>query len=457
MSNYTLEKFLEQVKQAIYTHTLDKSLSVNPVTTKHIPLLQPILQDYKNKQLDSIIENYHFFNNDWPAFEILLQKYLIYVRDFDPWSLLDSIDLLMDFYEANSIALNNKQFNSLLFKLTYEATKIMIPLSKLVDTKLMKVENRVNNYPRVSYLSTVMLKALNNLRSSPELDEKSGNPSTRYTIFVLMYVSISLCNVYIYIGSPILCNNVFSNINVLGLDRRLVSKSQLIKYRFVLGKFHLLQSHYFEAFHHFEWCFSNCHVGSGVRILVTILKYLIPCGLLVGKIVDTNILRAIAANDNEGQLLVELYTPLIEHYKAGDLSRFTECVKANRQYFINMSLLVGFLQRIRILILRNLFHNVYRMTNMLRFEDIRLALALSLNVNEQQQAGTQDLWFYLIADKVDDTLTENILMSLIDNNLIKAKLTASRNVILRKNDSFPKIYDIYRIMYPGNSKESWLD
>ncbi|QPG73460.1 hypothetical protein FOA43_000771 [Brettanomyces nanus] len=442
MSGYSLETFLVEVKQAINTNSLNKVLSVNPATTKHIPLLQPLLQTYEDKQLDSIIENFHFFDNNWPAFEIVLQKYLIFVRDLDPWSLLDSIDLLIAFYESISIALNNKQFNSYLFPLTYDLTKMLIPLAKLVDNKMMKIENRSNNFPRVSYLSTIMLKALNNIRSSPDLDDHV-NPSIKYTIFVLMYISITLCNIYIYIDSPMLCNNVFSNINVLGLDRSLITMSQLIKYRFVLGKFHLLQSHYYLAFHHFEWCFLNSHSGSEVRFLVSILKYLIPCGLLMGKVIDIRSLQNIVGNDEKGIKLVNLYMPIIQYYKNGNLENFTRYVKVKRSYFIGLSLYVGFLQRIRILIIRNLLRNVYRFTQGLKFEDVRRALEISLNSSQHKQMD--QLWFYVITDQVDDKITENILMALIDSNLIKAKLTATRSIVLRRTGSFPKIYDIYKI------------
>lgn len=462
MSGDALNKFLDKIAQSKSQNKLQNVLNINPATARHLPELQRDLQKYGNKQLESIVENRHFFDNSWPAFETMVTKYLIFAKDFDPWSLLNSIDLMIEFYHSLSVALNNKQFHRHLFATTYQTTKLLLPLTKFVDCKVMQMENRTNNYPRLSYLSTVMLKVVNNLRSSPGLDEL-GIKSSRYTISVLMYVCISLCNLYIYIDSPMLCNNVFSNMNILRLDKKLISKSQLIQYRFVLAKFHLCESNYYKAYHHFQWCLLNCHVNTSVSNLVKILKYLIPCGLLVGKVVNIESLTKIVGSDQEGLQLVQLYTPLIKYYKIGDIYGFTQCVHENRTYFIGLSLYIGFIQRVRILIMRNLMVRVYRLKHQLTFSDVRSAIELTLRVKEDSgkqrlQLQQHGLWFYEIADNVDDSLVANVLVTLIDSNLVRAKLTASKNVIVSKKKPFPSVYAIYGIKYSlRGSRESWLE
>lgn len=443
---YNLDTFLDKVQAAIRNDTLNTVLALNPATTKHIPLLQPALQELDDKQLDSIVENRHLFDGNWPAFETVVQRYLIYVRDVDPWSLLDSVNLMIGFYESVSIALNNKNYNAHLMTLTYETTHLLIPLTKLVDGKMMQINNRTDDFPRLSYLSTVMLKALNNVRSSPDLD----SPSNRYKVHVLIYMSVALCNTYIYIGSPILCNNVFSNINVLKLDRRTIAKAQLIKYRFVLAKFHLLQSQYSLAFSHFEWCFLNLPQTSPTSYLGAVLKYLIPCGMLVGRLIDMKLVQTMVGNDMEGQQLIQLYSQLIPPYKQGNLQEFTSKVQANRAYFKGLGLLVGFLQRIRVIILRNLAKKVYTITGKLQFDSLKTALTLSVVPSKDSQ------WFYEIGP-VDDQFTENVLVSLIDGNFVRAKVTPSHLVILSKKDSFPSIYKTYQVKYVKPSSESWLD
>ncbi|GME79918.1 unnamed protein product [Ambrosiozyma monospora] len=281
-SQFTITEYLNSVKGAISSNTLDVVLSVNPsaVTSSFIPKLQIFLQPLSDKDIMKQIENTHFFNNDWISFENLVQRYLIFVRDFNPWSLLESIDLLISFYESLGIALNNPQFSSMLLTLVVKSTKLLIPLSQLVDEKLMIMNNRTNDYPRLSYLSTLLLKVLNNLRNDQELN----TPANKYKISVLMYISISLCNTYVKIGSPMLCNNVFSNINILSLNKNLISRKQLVQYRFVLGRFNMQQSHFYTAYIHFNWCFANCHYNTSPQMIATICKYLIPCGLVVGQI-----------------------------------------------------------------------------------------------------------------------------------------------------------------------------
>ncbi|QOU21468.1 hypothetical protein BRETT_001192 [Brettanomyces bruxellensis] len=455
MKPYTLDLFLNDVKNAGTPTDLSSLLDVNPITAKHLPSLQQSLQSYDDDQLESIIENIHFYNNDWPAFETMIQKYLVYVKNIDPWSLLNSIDLMIGFYSSLSVALNNKQFHTILFKSTFDITNLIIPLTKFVDAKIMQIENRVNNYPRLSYLSTIMLKIVNNIRASPALDDLGSN-ERKDTISVLMSVCISLCNLYIFIDSPILCNNVFSNMNVLRLDKRLISRSQLINYRFVLGKFHLGQSNYFLAYKHFMWCFQNIHRDISVRSRIKILKYLIPCGLLVGKVADIQVLRDLVQSDKGGLQMIEIYSPLITCYKAGDIKGFSDALRRNRSYFIGLCLYVGFLQRVRILILRNLILKVYKITGRLNFEDVRSALNVSCDP-VQQNASSGSLSFYTITDQINDSFVQNVLVALVDGNLIRAKLTASKNIILSRTNPFPDIYDIYKQKYAQPGKEDWLD
>ncbi len=455
MESYDLDQFLNDIKDSRTPVDLSSFLDINPLTAKHLPALQQSLQSYGDDQLGSMIENKHFYNNDWPAFEIMIEKYLIFAKNVDPWSLLNSIDLMIDFYSSLSVALNNKQFHTILFKLTYNVTNLIIPLTKFVDTKVMQIENRVNNYPRLSYLSTIMLKVVNNIRGSPALDEL-GSSESRDTISVLMSVCVLLCNLYIFIDSPILCNNVFSNMNVLRLDKRLTSKSQLINYRFVLGKFHLGQSNYFLAYKHFIWCFENIHRDISVHSLVKILKYLIPCGLLVGKVANIKLLEGLIHNDEDGLQLIQIYRPLVGSYKSGDIKGFSDTMRRNRAYFIGLCLYVGFLQRVRILIMRNLILKVYKTTGRLNFEDVESALNVSLD-SRHQSAEAGNLSFYTITDQIDNSFTQSVLVALVDSNLIRAKLTASRNIILSRTNPFPNIYDIYKLKYKQSGKEGWLD
>ncbi|KAG7925615.1 hypothetical protein KL925_004025 [Ogataea polymorpha] len=445
----SLADYLQLVQNAIQTDTLHIALSVDP-TTQHVAPLQKNLQNYSNSHIMSEIEKASFFDGDWPSFETLVQSYLIFVRDFDPWSLQKSIDLLIKFYESLSVALNNNQ-NAKLLRLVQESTSSIVRLAKLVDEKLMSINGRTNDYPRLSYMTTLLLKSLNNIRNDPELNI----PSKRYKISILMFLSITLCQTYMYIDSVMLCNNVFSNINILALDKSLISRKQLIQYRFVLGKFHLLQSNYYVAYHHFYWCFKNCHQQAPLKNILLILKYLLPSGLLVGKCPNLQYLEAQLGNHE----LLQLYRPLIQCYKNGDLFGFSKMVAKKQEYFIKLGILIGFLQRVRILVLRNLVLRTYKLQGGLSFDYVRNALEVSLSPESMKnEFAARHEWFYTVLNEgLDETLVETLLMSLIDANLLKAKLTPSRTIIMSKTGLFPDPYSVYEKGIKRNDKEKWLD
>ncbi|OWB75629.1 hypothetical protein B5S31_g5559 [[Candida] boidinii] len=282
----SIADFLNSVSQCLNrkdSSGLLNLLTLDP-TSNHIPILQKSLVNITNRQLQEFINKENFLDNNWPSFDNYIFSYLIYIRDFNPWSILDSIDLMIKVSNDLSISLNNNTYNNNLLYLVKDTFDILIPLIKKIDTKLMIINKRTNNYTRLSNLSTILLKSLNNLRSDLDLNL----PSNKFKQSIVMYLSIKLCQIYYLIDSPMLCNNVFSNINNLNLNIKNLQKSQLIQYRFFVGKFHFLQSNFLNEFNHFNWCFNNLHSLTNSNIIITIFKYLIPSGLLIGKLINFN-------------------------------------------------------------------------------------------------------------------------------------------------------------------------
>lgn len=459
----SIAEFLNSVSQCLNrkdSSGLLNLLTLDP-TSNHISILQKSLVNITNRQLQEFINKENFLNNNWPSFDNYVFSYLIYIRDFNPWSILDSIDLMIKVSNDLSISLNNNTYNNNLLYLVKDTFDILIPLIKKIDTKLMIINKRTNNYTRLSNLSTILLKSLNNLRSDLDLNL----PSNKFKQSIVMYLSIKLCQIYYLIDSPMLCNNVFSNINNLNLNIKNLQKSQLIQYRFLVGKFHFLQSNFLNAFNHFNWCFNNLHSMTNSNIIITILRYLIPSGLLIGKLINFNNFEnfnSIRLN-NSANYLINLYKPLTIFYKNGDLFNFSKFLFNNKNYFVKLGILSSFIQRIRILIFRNLMIKIYKINNnSLNINLITKTLILILNPNESKINFKNEFLFYIFNignnEYLSNTYSENILINLIDNNLIKGKITASTKLIsLSKTGTFPDIYTVYKTKYPLSSSEKWMD
>lgn len=429
-----------------------------------IAQLQQSLQVYDDRRLsDYLTASPTLQKVSWPAFENFLIKYLICIRDFDPWSVINSIDLFIDVFESESLLFNPKnntheRICTNLLPLFSETMYTIISLGKLIDVESMHIQNRISHYPRLTHLSTILLKALNNIRSTPDLNSELNFEK----IELLFRISTNLCTVYYTIGSPILCSNVFSNINILNLNRRFIKKSSLVKFRFLMGKYYAHQSSFLVSFNHLDACFRMLRLDScPLSTVILILKYLIPVGLLVGKVVDVEKVRSqfIHGDSNDEKkltTLLDLYQQLTMAFRVGNISGFYKNISANDSYWKRVGLWIPMIQRLRILLLRNLLLNVWKLSNQnLSFQSVKAGLMVGM-----QDIGTLPT-VYQMTNTLDagitDDLVENVLASLSFNGYLKIKLTSPTTFVLSKKDTFPDVYDVIKGRFPTNPREVWLD
>lgn len=449
----TIDQYLFNIKRCFENNEpLLNFLSMNLKTATYIGPLQQEIQQLTVKQVSQKVEKL-----DLPSasMESLVESYVMFVRDVDPWFLLNSIDLMIDVFHFFSIALNTKStqhLNSLL-PVLYEYMDILVPLAKLVDEESMKIKNWVNAYPRLSYISNDLLKCLNNIRSDPEINQISN----KFKIKVLFDVCIKLCNIYFSIGKHILCNNVFSNINVLNLDLNLISKSQILRYRYIVGKFYSQQASYTKAFHHLDWCYSNLPPSTKFMNHIKILKYLLPIGLLVGKVPSTQYLQGLIKssvadpNGQAGRYFLNSMLPFITAYKKGDLEKVMIIINRNEDLWKSLGLWIGMVQRIRILVLRNLLARCYQINGQpLSVQTVQICVQASIGTCNLQE-------IYHMCDSVDLNTAENLLATLSFSGLMKGKTSGTGIVVMSKGKAFPPVQEVYLGNTSLDTKEKWLN
>lgn len=455
MTQMSLDQFLATIQRCFkQNQSLVSYLSMNLKTALHIGSLQQEIQQLTNKQIQQKIER---LNLPSASIESLIEAYIRFVRDVDPWSVLNSIDLMIDVFHSYSIALNIKSpmHLNLLLPVVYDYMDILVPMAKLVDEDSMKINNWTNDYPRLSYISNDLLKCLNNIRSDPEINQVSN----KFKIKVLFDVCIQLCTIYFSIGKQILSNNVFSNINVLKLDLNFISKSQLLRYRYIVGKYHSQQANYVVAYKHLNWCYENLPPNTKFMNHIKILKYLLPVGLLVGKLPNAKYLQKLvksSVNDSEGQagrFFLNSMLPLITAYKHGDLQRIMSIIHSKEELWKSLELWVGLVQRIRLLVLRNAIFKAYLLNGKsLRAENVLACLRLTIT-NSNDALGE----IYQISEVPDLDTANNILATLISNGLLKGKASGTGMIVLSKDSPFPNVSDVYFSIFKADSRENWLD
>lgn len=463
---YSLDQFWSDLSTVLtnrnqsYTFTEFFSLNIGKYNPQRIAQLQLSLQQFDSKKLSKLIQNNPTIKSiEWPAFELFILKYLLFVRDIDPWSILKSIDLFISVLECQSMLLNTKNNNkydkiSKLFLDNFkESMDLVIQLSHLIDTKSMEIHNREMDFPRLTYVSTILLKSLNNIRSTADL-----NTAENYDKIQLLFdISSNLCDVYYKIGSPVLCSNVFSNVNILNLNRRLIKKSKLLRFRFIMGKYYAHQSNFISSFHHLNECFKSlCLSKCPSSAITTILKYLIPVGLIQGKIANIQLLRSHISNTNHSlNKILDIYEPILKIFKQGNLYGFYSLIYQHENFWKSIRLWIPILQKTRVLLLRNLLLKTWKLQNgTLSWPMIRLSL-----LNALQRMDTLPITYQFTSNLNNDNVDEyvrNLVADVVFSGYIKLKFNG-QNLVLGKTDTFPDMHTTLTARFAGNPKEAWLD
>ncbi|ODV76688.1 uncharacterized protein CANTADRAFT_24263 [Suhomyces tanzawaensis NRRL Y-17324] len=426
---------------------LSRLLSLDPQVNQYVLVLNSIPSEVSLKQIN--IENYNVYNNEWLAFNELLLSFINFALELNPWSALESYDLYTTYLNDLSIAFNNNNRGHLLSYLVKESIQTIIPLSIKLDAQFFIKEFR--SRPRLTYLASVLLKIFNNIRSQI-------NDTNQLKKTIILFVSNKLCLIYFKLENPLLCRNIFSNMNNANLSMRTFSKLEQVQYRYYLSKFYLIKDQLIESFGHIQWCLLNCPLGGSSQErsnLEKILKIWLPVCLVIGKVPNFNYIHQISGPSP----IVQMYSKLSHHMGVGNFQGFNTVLLENYTYLKENNLLLLLANKSKVLILRNLVKKVWKLmgcpTN-LDFDIIKSALALSLGSTSYDKSTFP---FLQSPHDIDDYLVENIFISLIDQNLLKGKIfLVLRKVALSKMNAFARVGDINFTRFSRNSKaDAWMN
>ncbi|KAH3675662.1 hypothetical protein WICMUC_002579 [Wickerhamomyces mucosus] len=450
----SLSHFLQQLRQicensrnnengGIFNDLL--SIDLNKESTIiGISNLQNDLIGQNDDQITQVIESLNLFDGDWGAFNSLAIDYLKLCRDFDPWSILKSHDLFLQYYNSLTISLLNNQFGNNLAILMFETTKYLVPLMKRLDV-ILNANVKGKQFKRLIFLSTNLTKLFNHLRALKGQSQKKK---------LIIFIVNNLNKIYFIISNPLLCANIFANMNLANLKLHGFPKSQQVEYRYILGRFYLIKNQLHRAYHHLNWSFQNSN-SNEYENNIKILRYLIPTSLLVGKIPSKRLLSKFPE-------FQQLYIPLIRHLVNGNHFEFQQHLKQNESYFKSKKLLILLAQKSKIIIFRNLFSKVTGLTNAvsrLYFSHLQLALMKSIRSSQEQISEFGDQYMYqLLNESIDFSFVENIAVSLIENGLIRGNnIPHMQLILIPKTNTFPDIFQSYSKAYPIPNNESWMD
>ncbi|ODQ58458.1 hypothetical protein WICANDRAFT_14311, partial [Wickerhamomyces anomalus NRRL Y-366-8] len=415
----------------------------NQSIASQIASLQIELQS-NQLDIDQLVEQQSYFDGDWNAFTSIVTSYLKFAKDVEPNSILKSHDLLLNYYNDLSIGFLNNSFGNHLSVLIYETTKILVPMMKKID-KYLNLLNNGKKFKRLIFISTILTKIFNHLRSLKGDSNKKN---------LIIFIVNNLNKIYFIINSPLLCANIFANMNLLNLNFNKYPKSQQIEYRYILGRYYMIKNQLYKAYHHLNWSYMNSHKVYNPQNTIRILRYLIPISILIGKIPSLQILNiSIEFQQN--------YIPLIKYLKQGNHLQFQKTLYDNQLYFKSKFILILLIQRSKVLIFRNLFYKIMTITQSTRFSYDELATSLLKSIGTQQQQsqtlGNDSIMYQILNEPIDDLFVENVCVSLIENDLIRGNvLSRARTLVLSKKEPFTDIPMVFKRKFGVNSSENWM-
>ncbi|KAM9912407.1 hypothetical protein OXX69_002595 [Metschnikowia pulcherrima] len=413
-------------------------------------------------QLRLAIENRVWFSGNWPAFEKVMASFVCLCTQMNPWSLLESFDLYAIYLSDITIAFMNKKRGHILTKLLEDVLKQILPMAKQLDYLMLSKE--MHHKPRLSFVAATLLKIFNSIRS--QLGAEDTSEAIKKS--AMLFISGKLCQTYFQLSNPLLCQNVFSNMNNAKLSFGTYHPNQQLQYRYYLAKFYIAKYEFVDAHGHLHWCLTHLPDNYFVdhsNVTKLLREYLPVCILLGRRPNFANLSRKFYSAPSKCPNFFAIYADLANAILSGNFSRLHDLL--NNVHYASIlksnKFISSFCSKAFLITLRNLVKSIWIAQGKkmrLEYDVVRQGLSISLNGLELTSVSTIDSSPRRCSEAfppLDDYAVENCLITLIDQNLLRGKVFPRLRVVsLAKSGVFPDICATYISKF-GNGAEGLLN
>ncbi|GFS18982.1 PCI domain-containing protein 2-like [Elysia marginata] len=220
-----------------------------------------------------------------------------------------------------------------------------------------------------------------------------------------------LFKIYFKINKLHLCKPLIRAIESLPIKDKF-SLSQLVTYRFYVGRKAMFDSDYKSAEEYLTFAFEKCHRDSHKNKRL-ILIYLIPVKMLLGSMPKSGLVR---------KYNLRQFLDVAQAVRSGNLLQLNEAMQKHEAFFIRCGIYL-ILEKLKIITYRNLFKKVYLIKDKNHLIDIS-SFTVALRM-----MGVED---------IDDDETQCLLANLIFENKIKGYITHQhQKLVVSKQNPFP--------------------
>ncbi|CEG45104.1 pci domain-containing protein 2 [Plasmopara halstedii] len=232
-----------------------------------------------------------------------------------------------------------------------------------------------------------------------------------------LFIVNQLFKIYFKLNMIHLCRNLIRAVEGPAFPKfELFDMSDKVTYQYYVGRISMFEDQYQKAEKCLDYAWKHCH-RSKIRNKRMILQFLVPVKLLLGIMPSPKLLSDFG---------LEEYSGLTDAIRGGNLHLFTEYLARYQDKFIQQGVYL-LIEKLRLLVLRNLFKKVYliQQNHQLQMQDFQLALKVATGRSMEM-------------DEIECVLT-----NLIFKGYIKGYMSHMKKIlVVSKTQPFPSILDV---------------
>lgn len=424
----SISVLLGQIKGSISSKTpLSQSIFID--VQRNPQLIATWKYELRNMDDDTIsdtVKNYQLVDENVfsSALGQYVTSYLLFVRDFDPFSILVSVDLVLNYINALVVVFNNNdELNPILGDLLLSDLFYTYTLCEVCD-KVLRQQGINRNNPIRSKLTVPLSRLYNNCKKAFQTNNNN---------YVKKGIFLKVCNLLVHIffsiDQPLSCSTIFVNngSNRLKLLKgSSFEKGDVIKHRYYLGRYFILLGRFDDALIQFKSCYESFPSRyTQSRNFARVTEFYIVGLLINGYRPSKALLNRLTGESRHN------FSELVDFIRLGEVYRLDRFIHQNCDFFRQRSLFNLFLGVLSLIAHRNLFLRAFKAIN-----------NGSIQQNYESSVSYETFASALRVvgnEQVTNDRVEEILVSLVARKWIRGVIHSSMELVSvsKKGDVFP--------------------
>ncbi|KAH7375772.1 PCI domain-containing protein [Plectosphaerella cucumerina] len=368
-----LAQFLSQVRGFVKAQDGDelrKWLLVEPNASQtYHDLAAEVRSTFQrdSKSLENTIERHLPEDDDvpegqatpWPSFVTFMVDYIAFWRDVDFDDLLRAHSLLSGLVNSCGTAFTHPTYGGMLLNTAMSLCETLARLTMMVYRRPEIASSlRAGDPEDDKSIAETSAEIIQKVFTTCLTDRTSGRFSKPEGKKVGVYMFANLVLKLLFACRRThLAKQIFTNISTNSPPLSLYPAAQRVTFLYYLGRFNLSNCHFVRA----ALCLERAYLETPAQLSShrqTILTYLIPANMLLGRLPSAHLLSRPEA----AAFLASVFSPMCTAIRKGDFLLFQETLAAHEDWLFEKGLLIFLTYRLRPLLWRSMTRRTFLLT-----------------------------------------------------------------------------------------------